>query len=248
MVDCTRPRSGTQSRIGTKGLGADHLKSLDPRFRFLRELGRGAKILDLGCGSFKTLKRLREERADLKYYAVDIMDVAAACPPGVTFARADIDHEKLPFGDSYFDAIFFCHVLEHLLYPMTTLAEIQRVLKPGGQIYIEGPSTRTLFLPSLSFIQSSGSLKAVGDDLNFYDNFTHVRPLSKRSLHMFLELANCDVAKLGHVRNPLKTAVAPFLVLSGLLAFKRRWVCVGLWELVGWSVYAVGKKMAPRSV
>jgi len=220
----------------------DHLKSLDPRFRFLRKLGSRARILDLGCGSFKTLNRLREQRPDLQYYAVDIMDVAAACPAGVTFARADIDREKLPFDDGYFDAIFFCHVLEHLLYPMTTLLEIRRVLKAGGQIYIEGPSTRALFLPSLSFIRSSGAMKAVGDDLNFYDNFTHVRPLSKRSLHMFLELASCDVAELGHVRNPLKTVIAPFLVLSGLLIFKRRWVCVGLWELVGWSVYAVGKK------
>jgi SAM-dependent methyltransferase len=199
-------------------------------------------MLDLGCGSFKTLKRLREQRPDLHYYAVDIMDVAAACPAGVTFARADIDHDRLPFDDGFFDAIFFCHVLEHLLYPMTTLAEIRRVLKAGGQIYIEGPSTRALFLPSFSSIRSSGAMKAVGDDLNFYDNFTHVRPLSKRSLHMFLELARCDVAKLGHVRNPLKTALAPLLVLGGLLTFKRRWVCVGLWELVGWSVYAVGKK------
>lgn len=218
------------------------MKNLDSRYRFLQRLGPRAKILDLGCGSFKTLKRLREQRPDLQYYAVDIMDVAAVCPPGVTFARADIDHDKLPFDDGFFDAIFFCHVLEHLLYPMTTLAEIRRVLKPGGQIYIEGPSTRALFLPSLSSIRSSGAMKAVGDDLNFYDNFTHVRPLSKRSLHMFLELASCDVAKLGHVRNPLKTALAPLLVLGGLLTLKRRWLCVGLWELVGWSVYAVGKK------
>src|SRR5260370_17034451 len=100
---------------------------------------------------------------------------------------------------------------------MTTLAEIRRVLKVGGQIYIEGPSTRALFLPSLSFIRSSGSMKAVGDDLNFYDNFTHVRPLSKRSLHMFLELASCDVAKPGHVRTPLKAPTPPFLLLPAPL-------------------------------
>ena len=242
MVDCTRTLTCTEGGDGAKGLGADHLKSFDPRFRFVQQLGPQARILDLGCGQFKTLKRLRDQRPDLEYYAVDIMDVAGVCPPGVTFARTDIDHERLPFDDGYFDAVFFCHVLEHLLYPMTALAEIRRVLKGGGQIYIEGPSTRALFLPSLSFIRSSGAMKAVGDDLNFYDNFTHVRPLSKRSLHMFLELASCDVAKLGHVRNPFKTAAAPFLVLSGLLAFKRRWICVGLWELVGWSVYAVGKR------
>jgi hypothetical protein len=59
---------------------------------------------------------------------------------------------------------------------------------------------------------------------------------------MFLELATCEAEKLGHVRNPLKTAIAPLLLLSGLLSFKRRWICVGLWELTGWSVYGVGRK------
>jgi SAM-dependent methyltransferase len=170
------------------------------------------------------------------------MDVSADCPTGVAFKRADIDRELLPFPDAQFDAIFFCHVLEHLLYPMNALTELQRVLKPGGLVYVEGPSTRALFLPSLSFVKSAGPLKAVGDDLNFFDNFTHVRPLSKRSLHMFLELATCEPEKLGHVRNPFKTAIAPLMVLSGLLSFKRRWICVGLWELAGWSVYAVGRK------
>jgi SAM-dependent methyltransferase len=223
----------------------DYLNHFDSRYRFIHKLASRARILDLGCGHFKTLSRLREHRPDLEYYAVDIMDVAAECPPGVIFARADIDREKIPFEDGQFDAIFFCHVLEHLLYPMTAVREVERMLKSGGLIYIEGPSTRALFLPSLSFIPSSGSVKAVGDDLNFYDNFTHVRPLSKRSLHMFLELASCELAEIGHVRNPFKTAMAPLLLLSGLLILKRRWVCVGIWELVGWSVYAIGRKMAP---
>jgi SAM-dependent methyltransferase len=219
------------------------LQQFDSRSQFMRQVPPGAKLLDLGCGRFKTLKRLREQRPDLEYYGVDIMDVSADCPTGVAFKRADIDREPLPFPDAQFDAIFFCHVLEHLIYPMNALTELQRVLKPGGLVYIEGPSTRALFLPSLSFVKSAGPLKAVGDDLNFFDNFTHVRPLSKRSLHMFLELASCEAEKLGYVRNPLKTAIAPLMVLFGLLSLKRRWICVGLWELAGWSVYAVGRKI-----
>jgi len=219
-----------------------YLQTFDSRFRFMRDVPPGSMFLDLGCGHFKTLKRLREQRPDLAYHAVDIMDVSSECPAGVSFARADIDHERLPFPDAQFEAVFFCHVLEHLLYPMNALAELQRVLKPGGRLYIEGPSTRALFLPSLSFVPSAGPMKSVGDDLNFFDNFTHVRPLSKRSLHMFLELATCEAEALGYVRNPFKTALAPFMIAAGLLSFRRRWVCVGVWELVGWSVYAIGTK------
>ena len=219
-----------------------YLQKFDSRFRFMRDLPSGASFLDLGCGHFKTLNRLREQRPDLRYHGVDIMDVSGECPAGVSFAKADLDHEGLPFPDAQFDAVFFCHVLEHLLYPMNALAELQRVLKPGGRVYIEGPSTRALFLPSLSFVKSAGAMKAVGDDLNFFDNFTHVRPLSKRSLHMFLELANCEAEELGYVRNPWKTAMAPFMIVSGMLSLRRRWICVGVWELVGWSVFAVGRK------
>ena len=217
----------------------------DPRFRFIRRLPMGARVLDAGCGGFKTLNRLLKHRPDLQFYGVDILDVSAKCPSGVVFAQADIDRGKIPFGDEQFDAIFFCHVLEHLYYPLNAVAELQRVLKPGGRIYIEGPSTRALFLPSLGSIKSKGAYKAIGDDLNFYDNFTHVRPLSKRSLHMFLELACCEAEELGHARNPFKVAASPFLVLAGLVTLRRRWVCVGLWELVGWSVYAMGRKKDP---
>jgi SAM-dependent methyltransferase len=208
----------------------------------VRELPPGASFLDLGCGHFKTLNRLRTLRPDLNYHAVDIMDVAAQCPRGVSFARGDLDHGRLPFQDHQFDAVFFCHVLEHLLYPLNTVTELQRIVKPGGRVYIEGPSTRALFLPSLSFLKSSGPAKAIGDDLNFFDNFTHVRPLSKRSLHMFLEMAGCEAQRLGYVRNPFKTLLGPLMVLSGLLTLRRRWVCIGLWEMAGWSVYAVGRK------
>lgn len=219
-----------------------YFQKFESRHRFMRQVPARAKFLDLGCGHFKTLARLREQRPDVDYHGVDIMDVANECPAGVTFAQADLDQERLPFPDQYFDSVFFCHVLEHLVYPMNTVSELGRVLKKGGQVYIEGPSTRALFLPSLSFVKSAGPRKAIGDDLNFYDNFTHVRPLSKRSLHMFLELAGCEANRLGYVRNPFKTVMAPFMVLSGLVSLRRRWICVGMWELAGWSVYAVGTK------
>lgn len=218
------------------------VQKFDPRFRFMRDLPPGATLLDLGCGHFKTLNRLRAQRPDLHYHAVDIMEVSAECPPGVCFATADFDHGPLPFQDKQFDAVFFCHVLEHLVYPMNAVAELERIVKPGGRIYIEGPSTRALFLPSLSFLRSAGPNKAIGDDLNFFDNFTHVRPLSKRSVHMFLEMAGFEAEKLGYVRNPFKTAISPLMVVAGLLTLKRRWLCVGLWEMAGWSVYAVGRK------
>jgi hypothetical protein len=64
---------------------------------------------------------------------------------------------------------------------------------------------------------------------------------------MFLELAACEPQEIGYVRNPIKTMMSPFLVLLGLVLLRRRWLCVGLWELAGWSVYAIGSKKTTES-
>src|SRR6185312_9346599 len=121
----------------------------DVRLRFVRQLPPAAAVLDAGCGSFKTMRRLQAARPDLRFTGLDVLQVAEACPPGVNFHQLNFENERFPFPDQHFDAIFFCHVMEHLVNRWNVLSEFQRVLKPGGRIYIEGPSIRTLWLPSL---------------------------------------------------------------------------------------------------
>lgn len=215
------------------------------RLRFITGLPIGAQVLDAGCGAFKTLLRLRAARPDLHFSGADILDYSAQCPPGVGFACVNFEHQPLPYADASFDAIFCCHVLEHVAERMLLLREFARVLRPGGRIYLEGPSVRSLFLPSMPGLPSAERGNAIGDDLNFFDNFTHVRPLSRRGLQMFLQMAGCHCDASGPVRHAGKVLAAPFLLLGGLVARRRRWVCVALWELVGWSVYAMGTK-TPR--
>ena len=45
--------------------------------------------------------------------------------------------EKLPFSDSSFDVVFCCDVLEHVPDLNKVLAEISRVLKPGGHFFYD---------------------------------------------------------------------------------------------------------------
>ena len=44
------------------------------------------------------------------------------------------DGTRLPFESAEFDVVYSSHVLEHLLYPDRHLAEIERVLRPGGHL------------------------------------------------------------------------------------------------------------------
>jgi SAM-dependent methyltransferase len=216
----------------------------DVRLRFIHSLPPGAEVLDAGCGSCKTLRRLQDARPDLRFTGADVLDVSADCPPGAAFAQVDFENQPFPFADRQFDAIFFCHVMEHLGNRMNVLAEFARMLKPGGRIYIEGPGIRTLWLPSMPSLPSLQRGNAIGDDLNFFDNFTHVRPLSRRGLQMFLQMAGCACEESGVVRHWRKILASPFLLIGGLLARRRRWVCLAIWEICGWSIYATGRKLA----
>ena len=49
------------------------------------------------------------------------------------------DGHQLPFAEGSFDAVVAQAVLEHVLDPQRVVAEIHRVLKPGGLVYAETP-------------------------------------------------------------------------------------------------------------
>lgn len=48
----------------------------------------------------------------------------------------NLDSDKLPYEDNFFDAVYSTHVLEYLQHPEETLSEVLRVTKSGG--YISG--------------------------------------------------------------------------------------------------------------
>lgn len=60
------------------------------------------------------------------------------------YIAADI--ESAPFPDNYFDTVFSCSVLHHISSPSRALAEIYRILKPGGVYLGTGEPMATKFL------------------------------------------------------------------------------------------------------
>lgn len=50
-----------------------------------------------------------------------------------------------PFADSSLDFVIANHLLEHMEYPARALLEFQRVLKPGGIVYLALPDKRSTF-------------------------------------------------------------------------------------------------------
>lgn len=55
------------------------------------------------------------------------------------YTVAVADGHRLPFRDAVFDGVWIQAVLEHVLEPAAVVAEIHRVLKPGGLVYADTP-------------------------------------------------------------------------------------------------------------
>ncbi len=99
---------------------------------------QGARALDLGCGLGMYTRRLAEAGAEATGLEVDWPRAVEARARGLDVVAAF--GEALPFGDGRFDAILSHEVLEHVADDRACMAEIARVLAPGGRAAIFVPN------------------------------------------------------------------------------------------------------------
>lgn len=104
---------------------------------YLVELGlpEEGRFLEIGCGPGFVTDALRETRPALSVVGLDLdatlVGVARQRMPAV---RADAKH--LPFADASVDFVYARLVVRHLVDPGGALAEMRRVLRPGGRVVI----------------------------------------------------------------------------------------------------------------
>ena len=97
---------------------------------FRAAIGTGKRVLDLGCRSGALTRHLLEGN-DVVGVDVDSAALEKAAALGIEPVEANVD-EPLPFADASFDAVVAGELLEHLQFPDALVAEIRRVLRPGG--------------------------------------------------------------------------------------------------------------------
>jgi SAM-dependent methyltransferase len=115
------------------------------------DLRPGMTVLDLGCGEGR--HAFEAYRRGASVVAVDwgvsevettkrwlgAIDEAGEAPAGAHYevVRGDLLH--LPFPDASVDRVIASEVLEHIPDDVTAMAEIFRVLKPGGRVAVTVP-------------------------------------------------------------------------------------------------------------
>ncbi|MGH3110669.1 MAG: class I SAM-dependent methyltransferase [Gaiellaceae bacterium] len=97
---------------------------------FKEAIGQGRRVLDLGCRSGALTEHFVEGN-EVVGVDVDRVALAKAGERGITPVLADVA-EPLPFPDKSFDAVVAGELLEHLGFPEALIAEVLRVLEPGG--------------------------------------------------------------------------------------------------------------------
>lgn len=104
------------------------------------------RVLDAGCGPGTITLGLAQLVAPGSTVGIDrqVALIERARALGATRAQANLrfavaDLYGLPFADQSFDAAFSNGVLMHLAEPVRALAQVRRVLRPGGIIGIRDP-------------------------------------------------------------------------------------------------------------
>jgi len=111
----------------------------------------GERLLDMGAGGGRHAFEAYRRGADVIAFDQDVEELAKVrewfaamkeadeVPAG---AEADVkegDALALPFGDGEFDRIIAAEVLEHIPADIQAIAELVRVLRPGGTLAVSVP-------------------------------------------------------------------------------------------------------------
>ncbi|MCX4810858.1 class I SAM-dependent methyltransferase [Streptomyces sp. NBC_01239] len=162
--------------------------------------GHPRTVLDIGCGDGTAAATAAPLLTGHRVVGVDWSQDA------LTRARTHLpctvrgELIALPLRSGSADAVLFSEVIEHLVDPDTALAEIRRVLRPGGHLMLSTPNlaawyNRALLLAGVQPVFSEVSLRAIhgrpGKEV-----VGHLRLYTPRALREFVAAAGFTVVGL----------------------------------------------------
>lgn len=128
----------------------------------------GERILDLGCGDGQLSARIAAAGATVTGLDASPQMAAAARSRGLIVHEASA--ESMPFGDHAFDAVFSNAALHWVRNHEAMLAEVRRVLKPGGRFVAEmgGIGNIASIQVALMAVLARHGFPGREDDVNYF--------------------------------------------------------------------------------
>lgn len=143
-----------------------------------RHKPKGGRLIDIGCGYGFFLAEMKR-RGGWRLQGMDVSSTAVTYAAGQGFDVTQATLETAKLEDNAFDAVTMFYVLEHVTDPAGVLAEVRRILKPGGLLMLRVPHTT----PIVEF------LNLFGVKNNLYDPPFHLSDFSTATIRRFLEQA-----------------------------------------------------------
>lgn len=209
LTELTRPRRGLKDRVkrlpGVEMAWTTLVRLIgreEPGLRQIRAFLEGIietngsyyearpdiqKVLEVGCGYGGKLKLFR--RLGYESYGVEASRQRAdECrKEGLTVFDCPITDLGQVYQHGPFDFVYSIHVLEHIADVSTHLAQLTRLIRAGGMLYIQVPNIwqgETLFMQSHAAIHChTFSVHSLAKLLN-QNGFTTIRILADNNLHI----------------------------------------------------------------
>src|SRR3954465_8022341 len=136
-------RLGAPFDLVKRATAALQLDEIAGYLRAARQASDGLSLLEVGCGHGNMLLEARNRGYDVHglEYSTDAARVANR-KLGVDAVRVGAIGEDT-FAAGAFDICILADVIEHVRDPADFLQHVQRILKPGGLIFIATPSTES---------------------------------------------------------------------------------------------------------
>ena len=160
MAQTWDPQAYGQNGAFVHGLAGGVLEWLAPQ--------QGERILDLGCGDGQLTARIAPSGAKVTGLDASPQMAAAARSRGIEVMEGSA--ESLPFADSSFDAVFSNAALHWVRDQEAMLAEVHRVLIPGGRFVAEmgGKGNIAAIRVALMAVMSRHGYDGREDNVNYY--------------------------------------------------------------------------------
>ena len=126
----------------------------------------GRQVLDIGCGAGAMTRRIATEGGAGHVVGMDVDErqlsllAQAALPEGLAFERGSA--EQLRFADASFDCVTMFKSLHHVPVALMAdaFAQIHRVLKPGGVLFLSEPVYAGAFNDVMKIFHDEGEVRA----------------------------------------------------------------------------------------
>jgi len=115
---------------------------IDKVRKLVGQMPPGQKVLDVGCGNGTVLSCLANIH-EIHGVEINPQLAARANKIGMKTLVHDVESGPMPYPDKTFDAVFCGETIEHQVDTDWLIAEVNRVLKPGGTLILTYPNIRT---------------------------------------------------------------------------------------------------------